>query len=432
MSFRIARTIYPIFRNGIAPMKSVKTIVAVGILGFALTGCGFAQEESSDCPACRDRGCGWGIFTCHPGDAWTLPQPAFLAQRDIKISGWLEGGFYPNQYGADYNGPLGNRDQPFFNADQLWLVAERATDTSKHDWDIGGRVDYLFGVDAPDTQCTGDHSFDWNWTSSFTSAGAPLYGSAMPQVYAEAAYKDLKVKVGHFYTPMGNEVYPATGNFFYSHSYMFSYGEPFTHTGFLATYKFNDKLSGSAGWANGWDSGFGNNNDGSLMLGGLTATLGKKTTLAWYFCSGYWGNGRAFVGANTNDIFMNSLVLTYKITDRWTYILQHDYATNYNRPDVASWYGLTQYLTYKINDCWSAGGRIEWFRDDDGVRVIAGNAGNYYEMAAGLNWKPRANFLIRPEVRYDWYDGTTVGGDPFNNGTAITQLAGGCDIIFTY
>jgi hypothetical protein len=89
-------------------------------------------------------------------------------------------------------------------------------------------------------------------------------------------------------------------------------------------------------------------------------------------------------------------------------------------------------LTYKINDCWSAGGRIEWFRDDDGVRVIAGNAGNYHEMSAGLNWKPRANFLIRPELRYDWFNGSTGGGDPFNNGTATTQLSGGCDVIFTF
>ena len=34
----------------------------------------------------------------------------------------------------------------------------------------------------------------------------------------------------------------------------------------------------------------------------------------------------------------------------------------------AYWYGVDQYLYYTINDCWKAGGRFEWFRDEDGTR----------------------------------------------------------------
>lgn len=402
------------------------------------------QNSNSDttaaagcCPtSCGNADCfcsGSGVFNCNLGDPWKLPELCVLSERNIKISGWIEAGAYTNQYDAATNGPLGLRDQKYFNLDQLWFTAERATNTENKDFDIGGRVDYLFGVDGPDTQCFGDQSFDYGWTSSYSPNGAPLYGSAMPQLYGEMAFRDLKVKMGHFYTPMGNEIFPATGNFFYSHSYMFYYAEPFTHTGFLATYKFSDKLSGSAGWANGWDSGFGDNNHGSIFLGGLTLTPSEKTTLAWYMCSGYWGDGRAFANASTDNIFMNSLVFTYKLTERWTYIFQNDYAMNSNRPDDNSWYGISQYLTYKINECWSFGGRIEWFRDDDGVRVIAGDAGDYNEMSAGINYKPHANILIRPELRYDWYNGTVgPNGNPFNDGNSSTQLAGGCDVIFTY
>jgi hypothetical protein len=413
-----------------------------------------AEPASSDCADCA--GCssenkpqceccfGLSIFKCNLGDAWTMPQLCALSQRGIKTSGWIEAGIYGNQYDAGTNGPLGVLDQKHLNLNQLWFIAERATDTEKHDFDIGGRVDYMFGIDGPDTQCFGDHSFDWNWTSSYAHNGAALYGSAMPQLYGEVAYKDVKMKIGHFYTPMGNEVFPATGNFFYSHSYMFYYAEPFTHTGVLATKKISDKLSGSAGWANGWDCGFGDFNHGSLFLGGLAYTPNDKATLAWYMCSGYWGTGDAYPGAATNDIFMNSLVLTYKLTEKWTYILQHDYSTNYNRPDVNSWYGINQYLLYKINDCWSFGGRMEWFRDDDGVRVttstndlsgIAGFAGNFYELTAGINYKPHSNFLIRPELRYDWYqgpEGTSLVRLPYNDGDSSTQFSGGCDVIFTY
>ncbi len=391
-------------------------------------------------PCCGEAGCGrcCGLGQgCCLDEPWTLPELCVFQRNNIKIGGWLEGGIYINQYNSTItNGPLGTRDQIYLNADQLWIYAERATNTDEQDFDIGGRMDYVFGVDGPDTQCFGDRSFDYGWTSSYAHNGAPLYGSAVPQAYAEVAFRDLKVKLGHFITLMGYEIFPATGNFFYSHSYMFYYGEPFTHTGALAIYKFNDKLSGSAGWADGWDSGFDNKNKGSVFLGGLNWTMSEKATLAWYMCTGYWGTGQAFQGAATNDILMQSLVFTYKLTDRWTYIFQNDYSTNYNRPDEHLWYGIDQYLIYKINDCWAFGGRVEWFRDDDGVRVVTanylGNPGDYYEMTAGFNYKPHANFLIRPEIRYDWFNGPANHGNPFNNGNASTQLSGGFDLIFTF
>ena len=60
------------------------------------------------------------------------------------------------------------------------------------------------------------------------------YGWAMPQAYFEVAYGNWSVKAGHFYTIVGYEVIPATGNFFYSHSLTMFNTEPFTHTGVLA------------------------------------------------------------------------------------------------------------------------------------------------------------------------------------------------------
>ena len=63
-----------------------------------------------------------------------------------------------------------------------------------------------------------------------------IYGWAMPQAYGEVGYGDWSVKVGHFFTPVGYEVVPATGNFFYSHSLTLFNSEPFTHTGVLGTY----------------------------------------------------------------------------------------------------------------------------------------------------------------------------------------------------
>ena len=52
-------------------------------------------------------------------------------------------------------------------------------------------------------------------------------------VLRRCGYNDWKIKLGHFYTPIGYEVVPANGNFFYTHAYTMQYGEPFTHTGVL-------------------------------------------------------------------------------------------------------------------------------------------------------------------------------------------------------
>jgi hypothetical protein len=358
-------------------------------------------------------------------DPWKLPQPCLLKEAGISLSGWVQAGLYTNAHGADSNGPLGMNNLTDFNLHQLWVYAERKTDTEKNAWDLGGRIDYVFGVDGPDTQAFGDQSWDFGWNSS------SRYGSAISQLYLELAFGDWSIKGGHFYTPHGYEVVPATGNFFYTHSYTFYYGEPFTHTGFTVTRKLGEKLSVFGGWVDGWDSGWANRNAADNFLGGVNLTLSEKASLAWSLTTGNWGSGQF---GNAGDIFFHSLLFTYKVSDKWTYVFQHDLGSN---TDIAAgstqWYGITQYLLYKINDCWSAGGRFEWFRDNSGVRVVAGNAGEYYEATLGVNWKPHANCLLRPEVRWDWFDGAVAGANrPFNSGASTGQFSGGFDFIVTF
>jgi hypothetical protein len=408
----------------------------------ANAGSGYEYSDNN-CSNQRRWGLGWR--ECNLGEPWSVPQPCALANRRITIGGWAEAGLYTNQYDADFNGPVGMRPNKFFNLNQLNGYAERIANQEQGEWDWGGRVDYMFGTDAPLTQSFGDRSWDYGWNSS-SFGGSPLYGSAIPQAYADAAYGDFKLRVGHFYTPIGYEGVPAVSNFFYSHSYMHTFGEPFTHSGALASQKLGEKLTAYAGWVDGWDSGFGNDNQASMFLGGLTYKFNECTNIAWYMTWGYNGDGQAFaptvpavnsfgaVQPMRGDLFMNSFVFTHKITDRWTYVFQGDYADNYNLPVGDNlWYGIDQYLFYQVNKCWGFGGRFEWFRDDDGVRVAPGNAGNYFEMATGVNWKPHANFMVRPELRYDWYQGTVGAvGNPFNNGNATSQLSGGCDVIFTF
>lgn len=365
---------------------------------------------------------------------------------NITVTGWLDAGGTANAHSpiSNYNGTVTFNDRDELMMNQAYAVIQREINTRDYVWDIGGRIDILYGTDYIFTQATGlelerDGTTGWN--------NRTFYGVAMPQAYLEFGYADLSVRVGHFYTIIGNEVVTAPDNFFYSHAYTRQYGEPFTHTGVLTTYNLTDQLVLLNGIHNGWDV-FDRARERAAYLGGVTWTSSdEQITLA----------ATTSIGdePNLNDVFTNrsiySLVASLQLTENLRYVIQHDNAwqRDYFAQDVdAEWYGLNQYLFYTINERWTAGLRGEWFRDDDGVRVsgiratnpintgnVPGYAGtlfpgNFYEISAGLNWTPHPNFRVRPELRWDWYDGDAPTGLlPFDDGTDDFQFTAACDVI---
>jgi len=55
-------------------------------------------------------------------------------------------------------------------------------------------------------------------------------------------------------------------------------------------------------------------------------------------------------------------------------------------------------------------------------------------MTWGLNWKPNRNFIMRPELRYDWYS-PDHGNAPLpfgRNSDQYGQFYGGCDAIWQF
>ncbi|MCS7306667.1 MAG: porin [Thermoguttaceae bacterium] len=375
----------------------------------------------------------WGSRRCCNGslpDPWTL-FPKF--DSGLKIGGWISAGVFGNAWGARSNGPIGMRDVgDAFTSDQNWLFIDKPADTSCKPFDWGFRFDILFGADAPDTRAFRNSQYTWD--NAWISSDDGVYGSAIPQLYAVVAWNKLSVKIGHFFTPMGYEGVPVTGNFFYSHTYCHSFGEPFTHTGVLATYEVDKGFNVHAGWTTAWDTAFDNPQDGQLFLGGVDVPIGQRITFTWMVNGGRWGERW---GVDLGDLYFHSFVVKFTMNERWTYVFQHDMGLLSNvggQMSNGQWYGIAQYLVFKINDCWSLGGRFEWFRDDDGLVVPGGLSlvgTDYYALTLGLNWKPHANLAIRPEIRYDWANGRFVSR-PFNDGDDREQLSGGVDLIFTY
>ena len=84
----------------------------------------------------------------------------------------------------------------------------------------------------------------------------------------------------------------------------------------------------------------------------------------------------------------------------------------------------------------SVGARYEWWRDDDGARVFNSNgagAGHYHDFTLTANWKPHPNVTIRPEIRWDWFDGVGQPYDPRGGvGTSSSMFTGGGALIVSF
>ena len=411
----------------------------------------FACDSPAACPpsgcspeyrSCEDYDCGnYGCdYGCDCGEKRSNP---------FTYGGWVSGGIYANAWGAKSNGPLTLREYGNgFTVNQTWFYFEKAIDNGGCGLDWGGRVDFLWGADGPDTQCFGDGGWDGRW---FTSDD-DNYGSALPQLYGELAYNDTSIKIGHFYTIIGYEVIPAPDNFFYSHSDVLAI-EPFTHMGALATHKWNDRVTFHGGWVNGWDNGWLNPSGGSMFLGGASLELTKTSKLTYATSFGnLWDTGTYSDGVGlflNNTGYLHSIVFETKLNDRLTYVFQSDFLTrrfdvDVDYPEQATFsykmpgrsYGVNQYLFYELNEKLSAGMRVEWLRVetaiDYGPRGRISQSYNASELTLGLNYKPASNIIIRPEIRWDWYEGAPNPILPFNDNSNSYQFSGGFDMIVTY
>ena len=406
----------------------------------------------------------------------------FLLNRGIETYGWIDVGIGANNWGADWNGPITFNDRSWQGQmNQLYLVNERIL---KDELSWGGRIDLLYGTDYIYTVAAG--------LDAFRSTPDPLgltgprwgssryYGLAMPQLYGELGSQDLNVKFGHFYTLIGYEVVPAIGNFFYTHAYTMQYGEPFTHTGVLGTWVPNDQLTIIGGVTNGWDNwddgletggpiantNYANFNSNASFLGAITFSSSDGTQALTLANSS--GNQLGGVDIATQNSFVGnrsvtSVVYTNEFSDKLTYVYQSDfgyqayaggndpgyYNTQGQQQSSAYWYGVNQYMFWNFTDYLIGGLRFEWFRDNNGTRVVSGLregapnasgfAGNFWAMTWGLNDLVGNNMVIRPELRYDWFsgdeDGQARNGGILPYGSNLDksgQFYGGCDVIWQF
>jgi hypothetical protein len=374
---------------------------------------------------------------------WTLvPQDG-----RVRVRGWLDAGDVYNASNptSKYNGPYSavdrNRELTF---NQGYLIAERVR-PADGSFGFGMRTDLLFGEDFFLPQSRGfetnrDGSLKWNGT---------YYGLAIPQAYLELGTDIWSLKLGHFYSPVGYESVMSLDNFFYTHAYSYMFGQAYTLWGGLLAVQWSKNWQVIGGLTNAWDTLDGNFND-------LNAIYGVKYTPD---CQKFWASYMLISGKNDSNPAglpgvptvagnrtLNSLLIGVTPggpDGRWEYVVHGFYGwqeDGTNHGDFALWYGVDQYLYYRLTQTLRLGTRFEWFRDDDGTRVGLNRPnnpnkpplpGNYFSLSGGVNWIPHPNVIVRPEIRWD-FTNNTAGNKAFNDGRTSQQLLVAGDVIIRY
>ena len=325
-----------------------------------------------------------------------------------------------------------------FELEQFNLHIDRTQDGG-----VGLVTDINFGQVANVMGASTRYSNTNTAANSTTNTTVDLTQAYM--TYTAPVGSGINLSLGRFVTLLGEEVIPVYNNqnFNESRGFLFTLGEPLTHTGLRANYAINDKMGVTLGVNNGWDD-VSDNNMGQTIEGQFAMNsgdmLGSAQSVA-FTLSGIFGPEQ--VNHGNSKLWALDPIVTYKtpvkglqLIAEYLYAQQTApvsaspaYSSQGNRfcygptattplctpapgftsapygqvniPNQVSWTGAAGYIVYDLNDNVQLASRGEWFRDSDGSR--SGLRQTLGEFTQTLTYKvPNVSGLIgRLEYRHD-------------------------------
>lgn len=335
-----------------------------------------------------------------------------LGNSGITANGWISGSYV---YGFNDDQPAlagrtfdGDTDSFLFNQAVL-NISSLPTEG------FGGLVTLLAGEDAVGINASyGDNSGD-----KYT----------VNQAYFQYASGALTVIGGRFNTLAGAEVIADPLNANLSRSILFTFVEPFVHTGVRASYKVSDMFTAYLGV----------NNSG---LGGLSSDIDQRKTIE---LGGYFAPSSAiglgvydYYGVEADGVKNNyiDLVATWQVMDALQLVLNVDNQTTKfegaNKPKKT---GGALYANYKISDQFRASIRGEIVKFDADDDTLADDTDTVKEITFTLGYSPAKNFDVLFEARLDkdqedvFIDGIKpdTGGEQASTGGNIAKSTTVCD-----
>lgn len=367
-----------------------------------------------------------------------------LDDLGIKLYGYIETGYMYDFSAAHHNdGPtfLGYHTyKDSFTLDNISLNIERAVDPTKKQFDVGFRVEGLYGANAKFIHSNGildDQTGRNQWD--------------LLQAWVDITFPDvpLRLRLGKWIELAGFEQYSANiynafsdpARALYSYSYSFLYAEPGTQTGALLTYIANSKWTFDAGVTVGWNQSTRDANDSPDFLGRVIFTPSDKTAITFVTTIGPEfpiGVGPNLPpGDDSHWWTYLDLVVTQKVTDQLSVGAGIDYVNAPGIPGLPNgtkrWGAVDGYISYAVDPHLTLNSRLEWYRDAaNGFSVGAPTSANFYAVTVGAAVKPfpenanMSHLFFRPEIRYD-HSSRAV----FDNGDK-DQVTFSADVLFTF
>ncbi len=366
---------------------------------------------------------------------------SWMSDNALSVGGYVEASWTVSDSAPPANTITG-RYFDFENQDltlnQIDVYLNRAVDTSKNKFDVGGRIEMIYGGDSRLIHSLGLFDYQGIYNVPAGNSRGPDeqfdLNQAYVDVYVPFNNTGVKIRAGKFNTLLGYEtINPVWNNSLgvgslYSHSFLFGFAIPLTNTGVIGTYVINPEWTVTAGLTRGWDTSTEDDNDTIDAIGQVAWSINSKSALTVNF-----EIGPDQPGDNSNYRDVLDVIYVQKLADQLAFAINADYGYQFNSSTSGSdcqWFGAAGYLTYTVSNMVAATARAEYFNDDDGYRGIGSSV---YEVTLGVAITPMPNdsigknLVIRPEVRYDYANDKVYDG-----GTGRSQGTFGVDAIFAF
>lgn len=360
--------------------------------------------------------------------------PVLTAVSSTVLSGYVD-------TSAQWNIGTGNKGVPAysfsqgkadgFNLNVAKISLEKALEDDNA-WAAGYKVDLLFGPDANflSTSSTGVDTSDFGIKQAYVALRAPVGNG-------------LDLKLGVWDTLIGYEVFDSPYNAHHTRSYGYTM-EPTTHTGLLASYKFNDIVSASAGVANTFgpninERAFPDKAESyKTWMGSVSLTAPESlgflagSVLTGGIVNGYNsstpdGDTGGFIAGDQTSFYvgatLNTPIDALKVGASYDYMAIDDQALRGSTYANAA----AVYASLKLTEKMTAFGRGEYA--SSGSPLLFG-AEEVFALTGTLQYDLWKNVLTRLEIRWDHaadgsepYGGSDVAGGKKDSVIVLANIA---------